>query len=394
MTSRTTTFGRTMGGSNVRMTAGGTPLQIQDRPVAETYNRGGQFSFFGDMLTAATRQDRDAVERLNANQAAQNRAVTTVTGAGGQFAPPQWLVEDYIALARPGRVTADLFNKSELPQGQSSINLPKVASGTTVGVTATQNTQISNTDITTTSVSSGITTISGEQVISLEMMYQGGTRMDQVILSDLALASAQKLETQVLSGAGTGGELRGLDNAGGTAVAFTTTTPALTSTTAANSFYQALVKATNSISTGRFLPANAIVCHPRRWAWVSTQLDTTNRPIVPASGAGGSYNSAGSIESVAASGRVGTLAGLPVYTSASITTTAGAGTNQDVVYVLRTDDMYLWESPLQLETFAATYANQNALLVRALEFAACIPDRYVKSISTIGGTGLVDPGLG
>ncbi|NYI41246.1 phage major capsid protein [Demequina lutea] len=379
-------------GVSVRTTTGGVPLKIQDRPRAETYTRNGEFSFFADVL-ASSRQDKAASERLIANQEAQGRALTTVAGAGGNFAPPLWLVEDYVKFARPGRVAADLAQKHELPYGVSSINLPKVASGTSVGTTVTQNTAVSNTDITSTSVSSGIVSISGQQVLSLQLLNQGGAAMDQIILQDLALASAQMLELQVLSGTGSNGQLRGLDSAGGTAVTFTTTAPSVVSTVNTASFYFQVIKAANTVSSGRFLPADAILMHPRRWAWVSAGLDLQNRPLI--SDGGVSFNTPGTVEAIAASGRVGTLAsGIPVYTSPSIATNLGTATNQDKVYILRSADIHLWESGLELKSFDATYADQNSLLLRALSYAAYIPDRYTESVVTIEGTGLVDPGLG
>src|SRR5664280_2156557 len=118
-------------------------------------------SFFRDMYSAR-KGDYMAAERLSRNQAArtsESRALSTGATSGGVFAPPDWILEDWVPLARPGRVVADLLNKQALPTGVSSLNLPKVSGGTTVGVQVTQNNQISSTDMQTTSVSSGITTI-------------------------------------------------------------------------------------------------------------------------------------------------------------------------------------------------------------------------------------------
>jgi hypothetical protein len=36
-------------------------------------------------------------------------------GSGGELAPPTWLVNEWINLLRPGRVTADLFKKGADP---------------------------------------------------------------------------------------------------------------------------------------------------------------------------------------------------------------------------------------------------------------------------------------
>ncbi len=128
----------------------------------ETYHRGESSpSFFRDLHNAQL-GDWGAAERLQRNNrevGLESRALgnTGATGgSGGEFAPPGWFVEDFIKLARPGRVTADLFHREDLPPGVSTVNLPKVSGGTTTAVQTTQNTALSQTDMTTSALSSGI----------------------------------------------------------------------------------------------------------------------------------------------------------------------------------------------------------------------------------------------
>lgn len=357
-----------------------TSVRSEANPV---YRRGdSSASYFRDLFNV-TRGDRGAQERLVQSQ---ERAATTGATAGGTFAPPAWLVSDFVALARAGRVTADLMNGQALPSGVSSVNLPKITVGAGVGVTQTQNTTIAESGITTTSVSSGISTISGKQTVSIELIRQSGTPFDQVILQDLAQEYAVQLDMQVLAGSGSNGQLKGIGQVA-TAVAFTTTTPAVVSTTVANSFYSKVLGAKNGIETTRLMPATAIVMHPRRWNWILAAMDTTNRPLVTPS-------DVPSINSVAnaSNGFSGhSLAGLPVYLDANIATTTGAATNQDTVYVLRTDDLWLWESSAELASFDATAADQNSILFRVLGFAAFIGNRYDYAAAAIDGTGLVTP---
>ncbi len=105
----------------------------------ETYHRGASSpSWFRDLWTAQ-RGDADAADRLrrsNREVGMESRALgnTNATGgSAGEFAPPAWIIDQYVKLARPGRVTADLFHKEDLPAGVSSVNIPKIATGTTVG---------------------------------------------------------------------------------------------------------------------------------------------------------------------------------------------------------------------------------------------------------------------
>jgi HK97 family phage major capsid protein len=350
-------------------------------------------SFFKD-LRNARQGDWAAAERIQRNHAAQLETrtgdMTTVSGAGGQFAPPAWLVDEFIALARPGRVTANLCNHNELPSGVSSINLPKVSSGTTTAVQALQNSALSDTAMTTTSVSSAISTIGGKQVVSLQLLNQSGIPFDRVVLQDLAADFAKQLCQQVLYGSGTAGQLRGLVGVANN-TAYTTTSPALVSVTSANSFYNKVIAAAAGIATTRFLPANAVVMHPNRWAWCLQALDGNVRPIIAADG--GIFNAPAISTEILAEGSVGTIGKLPVFIDPNISLAANSVTNQDECYVLRREDLFLYESQLLLESFEATFADQASVLFRALSWSAFIPDRYTASVASIRGTGLVAPAL-
>jgi HK97 family phage major capsid protein len=389
--------GTVMGGSTARF------YTDESGPYHDPYEVGADApSFFRDVRSSRM-GDHMAAERLSRNQQArmESRAgdMTTVAAAGGTFAPPAWLVEQFINLARPGRVTADLLDHQTLPSGVSSINLPKVASGATTAIQATQNSALSDTAMTTTSVSSGISLIGGKQIVSLQLMQQSGIPFDRVILGDLAADYAQRLDLQVLGGSGTSGQLRGIINGAGVgSTVFTSASPALTSATAANSFYNKVVAAATAIHTTRFRPATAVVMHPNRWAWCLEALDTTTRPLIVTDGS--SLNAAGTSTGIVAQGSAGNIV-LPVFLDANVTITTGAGsaTNQDLVYVMRgrrgddPGDLTLWESDLQVESFESTYADQASVLFRCMAYSAMISDRWSGSVNLISGTGLVAPVL-
>jgi HK97 family phage major capsid protein len=219
-----------------------------------------QPSFFKDLRNSKL-GDWAAAERLNRNEQArgmESRAGDlTSTGAtsGGSFAPPDWILSEWIGLARAGRITADQLNKQVLPSGVSSVNLPKISGGSSVAVQATQNSSVSDTAVQTTSVSAGITTIAGKQIVALQLLNQS-VDFDHVILGDLAADYARQLCTQVISGSGSSGQLRGLLNGASVgATTYTTATPkVIDGTTAANSFYNKVVSAVNTVATTRYMP--------------------------------------------------------------------------------------------------------------------------------------------
>lgn len=365
-----------------------TEAVVEVRVTSEpnpVYRKGDSTTSYFRDLYEVTRGSSEARDRLAQSQA---RAATTVAGAGGEFAPPAWLVEDFVQIARAGRITANIVNNAELPSGISSVNLPKGLTNSLAAVTQTQNTTITESAFTSTSVTSGIAEISAKQTVSLALIRQSGVPIDQVILQDLAQGYAVTLDTQVLSGSGANGQLRGLLTAG-TTVTYTSAAPAVVSTTAANSFYNKILSAQSAMNGTRYLPANAIVMHPRRWSWVLAALDSSNRPLVTPNG--NAFNQVAVKGENVAEGFAGELLGMPVYVDPNIVTNRGAATNQDVVYVLRTDDLWLWETATETASFDATLADQNSILFRVLGYSAFIPDRYQSSVQVIDGTGLVAP---
>jgi hypothetical protein len=77
--------------------------------------------------------------------------------------------------------------------------------------------------------------------------------------------------------------------------------------------------------------------HSRRLSWLLSLLDSNNRPLIVPAGQGPN-NSFGTVSNVQRDDDLtidpdlrpsGFIAGLPIYTSPSLPTTAGAGTNED-----------------------------------------------------------------
>lgn len=364
----------------------------------EVYRRDKQTetSFFRD-LYRSTQGDWAAADRLNRHKQAHQREQADVAekralgntggvgGSGGELAPPAWLVDEYVKLARPSRPCANLWTTRPLPSGVSSVNIPRIATGTTTAIQSTQNTALSQTDLTTNSLTSAIVTIGGKQIVSQQLLDQGGLPVDEVILGDLAADLTKQVDQQSLSGSGSSGQLKGVLNAGGTAITYTDAAPTQ------QKVLNAIIRAKNAVEVGRFLPATAILMHPTRWDWFLEWADGQGRPMVVPDGP--AFNGAGTMTGQAAQGAAGTLAGLPVFLDAQMPTNQGAGTNQDSIVVARWEDLMLWEATPAFEGFRETYADSMGVLFRAYGYFAAIPNRYTASVSVIGGTGLVLPSL-
>ena len=364
-----------------------TEARVSIKSEAMTYRQGGSHSYFKDLALSQAPgvwdgEARARLARHATEVAVETRADNRTDGSGGEFVPPLWLVSSYVALARAGRVTADLASKYELPGGTDSINIPKISGGTTVTAT-TDNSAVSNTDMTTATVTAPVNTYAGQMVSSLALLEQSPINFDQVVFQDLIAAHAQQIGAAVIGGAGSGGAHEGiLTNTAVNSITYTATTPTATGV------YTAIAQAISNVAKTRFLPATAIVMNPQRWYWLASQTDTNGRPFVVPNG-GAPYNAAGVQDEAVAQGGVGTLAGVPVYLDPNIGSTYS--TSQDRVIVARFSDLALFEGPIRSRVLFETDANTLGVRFQVYSYSAFTSRRYSGAISVCSGTGFAAP---
>jgi len=356
-------------------------LRQLDEEYAREYRRDPAAASFFRACGASgpgARQDStgDAELRVNPNRA---------DGQGGYFVPPLWLVDEYIPYLRNGAPFANSVRQMDLPAGTDSVNIPKVNSGTTTDV-QTDGGQVSSTDITDTFVSAPVRTIAGQQDIAMQLLDQSPINFDQVLFPDLLADYARKKDQQCLSGTGINGQLKGIDQvAGVNAVTFTTGLPT------AVLLYPILGQALSQLTRNRKLADGLrIWFQGTRWWWLATQLDGSgSRPfIVPT--AMGPFNAMGSGDAVS-QGPVGNILWTPTNVDLNITTTDGAGLNQDRIYVNRGDDLYLFEGAMRSRALQEVLSGTLQIRFQVFNYLAFMPDRYPVSTSIISGTGLTAP---
>lgn len=365
---------------------------------ARTYEKGNGKSYFADLVRSQVQGDESALTRLrrHAEEVRTDKEFRTTLnrtdGQGGYFVPPLWMVQEYVALARAGRATANLVQNLDLPAGTDSLNIPKVATGGTTAIQTADNAAISNTDMTDTTVTAPVRTIAGEQDVPLQLLDQSPVNFDQVIFGDLIADYASKLDQQVISGTNMNGQVKGIRSAGSIeTITYTDATPSVAE------LYGVLADAVQRVHSLRFMPPTVIVMHPRRWGWFLAALDTTDRPLIVPQ-AYGPNNAAGLLTDVASEQAVGSLHGLPVVTDPNIPTTVND--DEDVILVLRASDLLLWESPIRTRvvTSASGTAAATSLGARTLTstlqvygYLAFTAERYPKSVGLITGSGLTTP---
>lgn len=365
-----------------------------------TYSTGSGRSYFLDLIKSAREADVEAQDRLrrHAKEVSvdaearvrqgqlEYRDLTRTDGAGGQFVPPLHLIDQWVALARASRPTANVLNRRPLPGGTDSINFPVISTGTATAVQASDNAVVQETDLTDSTLAAPVRTIAGQQDVAVQLLEQSPVNFDEVVFADLMADYAAKLDAQVLNGTGASGQVTGLRTVSGTnAITYTDTTPTV------GEAYPKIADAIHQIAANRYLPATHIVMAPRRWAWLTAALDAQGRPLVVPS-AGGGVNVIGTSSQANAEGVVGEVQGLPVVVDPSIPTNLGAGANEDQIIVLRSDDIWLYESAIRTRVLPDVGSGTLTTRCQVYGYVA-MATRYAKSISLISGTGLTPPAL-
>jgi HK97 family phage major capsid protein len=358
--------------------AGGTQIEVRDADVYIPDN--ARTSFFKDLLLAKRSGDAAALDRLHRNNSVradiQTRAgMTTVTGAGGEFAPPVWMEDQIVALARPGRPLANLFPSKTLPKGISQFDIPTVATGSQSAAQSAQNTGINIVNPTSSVIPVGINTLASGVLVSQQLLDQSGVPVDSYIIPDMAADYARQLDVSIVAAlAGT---------AGINSVTYTDATP-----TSVKIIAQ-VQAAVDAVHTNRYAPAQVIVMHPSRWGKIKAATDSAGRPLVPPTNTTPAFNVPGSANGQIAQGTAGELAGLPVVLDASIPQNLGVGTNQDEIFILKADDIWLWEGVPTADVLLETYGAQLSVLYRYWNYYSFTALRYPKATAVITGTGLV-----
>ena len=356
---------------------------------ARTYSPEGDASFVKDAFTAKFSNDYAAAERLarhSREEEVERRSVGTGNFAG--LVIPQYLVDLAAPFARAGRPTADFAtNKMLLPPAGMTLNISRMTTGTSTAIQAAENDAVSNTNADDTLLTVNVRTIAGQQDISKQAIERG-TGIDQFIIQDLIRGWHTTLDDQIINGDGTSGAMLGIRQTPGiNDVTFTEASPTVAL------LYPKLADAYQLVQTSVFQNPTHWIMHPRRLAFLLAATDSTGSPLVVPT-LNGPMNATATGAGQAYYGNSGySLMGLPIVADANVTTTAGAGTDEDQIYCVNANELHLWEqagSPFALN-FDATGAGSLTIKSVVYGYSAFTAGRYPGAVSKISGTGLVAP---
>lgn len=352
----------------------------REEPV---YRRDTQ-GFLQDVVAAyrGSIRAQERLERHNQQMAdngvdIQRRDVTTADPGAAGFVPPIYMSELWAELPRADRPFADAARKMPLPPTGMTVSIPKVQSGVTVAAQATENSAVSETDADSQTVSVPVRTIAGMNDMSLQAFERTAPGFDMVVAEDLRAAYDAELDRQLSQGTGASGQHLGIRAVSGVnTVAYADASP-----TAAE-LHPKLYDAIQKIASVRFKQATHLIMHPRRSAWIASNLSTT----FPLLQQGGLYQAVGTQDG----GFAKIIAGLPVIDDANVGTLLGAGT-EDEIYAVYMPDFILMEDAPRFEVFRDVLSGTGEARLRLWAYSAWASARQAAAISVISGTGLIAP---
>lgn len=354
---------------------------VKEEPVYRADTQG----FLGD-LVAAYRGSHKAAERLerhNQQMASEHgariesRDVTTSDPGAAGFVPPIYMADLWAELPRADRPFADTVRKMPLPASGMTVSIPKVQSGVTVASQATENSALSETDADSQTVSVPVRTIAGMNDMSLQAFERTAPGFDMVVAEDLRAAYDAELDRQLSQGTGASGQHLGIRAVGSVnTVSYTDASP-----TAAE-LHPKLYDAIQKIASVRFKQATHLLMHPRRSAWIASNLSST----FPLLQQGGLVQAVGTQDG----GFAKFIAGLPVIEDPNVGTLLGAGT-EDEIYAIYNPDLILMEDAPRFEVFRDVLSGTGEARLRLWAYSAFASARQPAAITVISGTGLIAP---
>lgn len=342
-----------------------------------TYRPDGDHDFIADAFRSL-QGDSEAAARVRRAREEALVDYRSTTGNFGSLVVPQYLTDLFAPNLRSGRPFLNAVNNVALPDEGMTITIPRGAGGTSTAAQETQNTEVSNTTYIESDLTVPVRTFAGQQLLSRQAVERG-RGIAEIILADLFSEYATKVNVSAIAGDGTAGTHYGVLNT--TSVQ----TAAWTGTTGA-SLVSSIHKGIGLINEKRFLPADLIVMHPRRWAWLCAQSDSSGRPLVQVDGPG--VNAVGNGDA-ASYGIVGSIAGVPVLSDAGVPTALGVSTDEDRIIITRRADNIFMEDGGAPVGLRFDEAKGSALSVQLVTygFSAFTAGRYPVATCVLSGTG-------
>jgi hypothetical protein len=298
---------------------------------------------------AGISQIRDLGGRFEtaSGQPVSKRAISDVSSGYG-WSPPRWLENLWIEGTRAASVFAKMCPTVPLPDGVSSVILPQVLQSTDpYGSSELQ--QVVGGLTQTGYITCPVRSFSGITKLS-QIVIDRGPAIDQILLNDSLSGYAEAVDFECVMGDGTGdsfgGELLGINSIVPTANLVTDS-----GTYSAVALINDLGNAAELVASNRRRPPTAVLLYtPRYFSMMGSNDAVGDSILLPGLGT----------DVKQSSDAFGPLINLPVYLCYGVGA-AGSDVGYDAGFVVRFQDMLLFESPTPKFSYLVDGAGASTL---------------------------------
>lgn len=303
------------------------------------------------------------------------------TGAFTGLVVPQYLTELYAPATANMRPFANVCNIHALPPDGMTVNISRITTASSAAVQTTENVAVSEANMDDTLLTEDVKTVAGQQTLSRQVVERG-TITEEVAMQDLFKRYSSQLDNQLLNAA---------------TIGLTNVAQAVTYTDASPTAPEAWGKVMQAQSQGEAVllgqaTVSHVIMHSRRWAWFNAQT-TATWPFLAGLVSPPQTFGARTSNEYGNENRGVFTNGLTAVVDNNIATNLGAGTNEDEIYVVASDECHLWEDPNAPVFIRAEQPNAASLgiLYVVYGYFAYSFRRYTNGAQKVSGTGLVTP---
>lgn len=310
------------------------------------------------------------------------KAMSEGTGSAGGFLVPPQISNEIIQLRQQDAILRPLFSSVNI--NTTTLKIASVESGLVAGWVA-ELAQKPLGDLTFAELSVDTFTAAGLAVASNQLLRDATPSVDTLINSDIARRLRALEEVAFLDGSGTN-QPRGILNTDGVDVIDAdgaATVPEL---------LDLVQDAITAVYTDYFGAPNAIVMHPRTWAYIVKARESASPSTYIVGNPGSNPLGRRAQEAIPgysdASTPRGYLFGYPVYCTANMPTNKGGGTESRIIVGNFNEGLVLDHESVRLASSEHVFFTSNQTIFRAEEQLGFTAARYPAAFKAIAGDGL------
>lgn len=313
-----------------------------------------------------------AAQRMRTLPAATRAGDLTTATHMGEFmgkATPEFIAQAFATAVRQAAFVGQLFNPAgtimaNSLDGGKSVSVPRIDTGATTGVQASENTTVSATDHASSNSQSIVATIAGTTTLSAQLFDHLGAA-DVVIARDLGAAYAATLDAELVTGANTGGHTEGLLNvAGKTTGTYTDASPT------AQELLQALSDLYKATWLARGIPPTHCILSVKNFLTLVVQSD----------------NVSGRYEYDATAPRL--PFGPLLVPSGNVPINLGTGSNEGRAIFVVADDLQIYSQDVSFKIADEVLESSLQIIALVYGYAAAQYSRP-EGVGVLSGTGLI-----